>query len=237
MIEISGISKKYGKVVALDGVSLNIAEGECFALLGLNGSGKTTLINILSTSLSHDCGTAKIAGYDVLKERDEVRKIINISPQESAVAKNLTVEENLDLLASIYGVEGKDKKIDEIIEKFRLSEKRKVRCKKLSGGQMRRVSIALALITSPRVLFLDEPTLGLDVKARKILWDIIAELKGKLTILITTHYLEEVEFLADKIGILSRGKIKALGTLDEILKISNSENLESAFLSLAEEEQ
>lgn len=236
MIEIKGITKKYSKLVAVDDVSFDIADNECFALLGLNGAGKTTLINILSTGLLPTSGTASIDGHDLISDRDGVRKIVNISPQESAVAKNLTVRENLDLVASLYGVENKREKIDGIIEKFGLKEKENVRCKKLSGGQLRRVSIALAMITEPKVLFLDEPTLGLDVKSRKTLWEIIEGLKHDLTILLTTHYLEEVEFLADRIGIISRGKMKAIGTREEILALTSSDSLENAFLRLAEEE-
>ncbi|MDE7164289.1 MAG: ATP-binding cassette domain-containing protein [Clostridiales bacterium] len=237
MIEIRGITKKYAKLVAVNDVSFDIRDNECFALLGLNGAGKTTLINVLSTSILPTDGTATVNGFDIIKDSDSVRKIINISPQESAVAKNLTVRENLNLMAELYGIENKAAKIDEIIKKFNLEEKADVRCKKLSGGQMRRVSIALAMITEPQVLFLDEPTLGLDVKSRKILWDIIGELKSKLTILLTTHYLEEVEFLADRIGIISRGKMKAIGTRGEILSMTESDTLENAFLNLAEEEQ
>ena len=236
MIEIKGITKKYSKLIAVDNVSFDIQDNECFALLGFNGAGKTTLINILSTGMLPTSGTAVINGYDLIQGQDKIRKIINISPQESAVAKNLTVRENLDLIASLYDIENKEEKIPAVISKFGLKEKENVRCKKLSGGQMRRVSIALAMITEPQILFLDEPTLGLDVKSRKILWDIIKELKNSLTILLTTHYLEEVEFLADKIGIISRGKIKAIGTRDEILKLTGADTLENALLSLSEEE-
>lgn len=236
MIEIRGITKKYSKLVAVDDVSFDINDNECFALLGLNGAGKTTLINVLSTALLPSSGTALIDGLDIVRDREKARRLINVSPQESAVAKNLTVRENLELVADLYGVEDKTKRIDEAIKKFGLTEKEDVRCKKLSGGQMRRVSIALAMITSPKILFLDEPTLGLDVKSRKALWDIIAELKSSLTVLLTTHYLEEVEFLADRMGVISRGKMKAVGTRDEILALTGADSLEKAFLSLAEEE-
>lgn len=236
MIEIKNVTKRYSKLIAVDNVSLDIQDNECFALLGFNGAGKTTLINILSTGMLPTFGSIIINGYDLIKEREKIRKIINISPQESAVAKNLTVKENLDLIASLYDIQNKDEKIAAIISKFGLMEKENVRCKKLSGGQIRRVSIALAMITEPQILFLDEPTLGLDVKSRKILWEIIKELKNNLTILLTTHYLEEVEFLADKIGIISRGKIKAVGTCEEILKLTGAETLENALISLSEEE-
>ena len=236
MIDIKGITKKYSKLVAVDNVSFSINDNECFALLGLNGAGKSTLINILSTGLLPTSGTATINGYDLLEERDNIRKIINISPQESAVAKNLTVRENLDLMASLYGVEKRQSKIDAIIKKFALQEKENAHCKNLSGGQLRRVSIALAMITEPKILFLDEPTLGLDVKSRRTLWDIIKELKENLTILLTTHYLEEVEFLADRIGIISRGKMQAIGSRDEIVNSCKTDNLENAFIMLTEEE-
>ncbi len=236
MIEIKGIAKNYSKLVALDDVSFKINDNECFALLGLNGAGKTTLINILSTQILPTLGTAVINGFDLINDRDEIRKIINISPQESAVAKNLTVRENLELAASLYGVKDMKIKIDNIIEKFDLKEKENTTCKKLSGGQARRVSIALAMITEPKILFLDEPTLGLDVKARKILWDIIEEIKKDRTVLLTTHYLEEVEFLADRIGIVSRGKMQAIGTREEITAMTGSGSFEDAFLKLAEEE-
>ena len=236
MIKTENITKKFGKLTAVDEVNLTINDNECFALLGLNGAGKTTLINILSTQASPTSGNAKINDYDLISEKDKVRKIINISPQESAVAKNLTVKENLDLIATLYDVENKDDKIKNIIVEFGLKEKEKVLCKKLSGGQLRRLSIALAIITNPKILFLDEPTLGLDVKARKLLWEIVEKLKSKMTIVLTTHYLEEVEFLADRIAIISRGKIKAVGTADEIKEQTNSSSLEQTFISLSEEE-
>ena len=236
MIEIKNITKKYSKLTAVDNLSFTIQDKECFALLGFNGAGKTTLINLLTTGILPTSGTAIINGFDLVADKENIRKIINISPQESAVAKNLTVRENLNFIASLYGIQNRKEKIDAVICKFGLKEKENVKCKKLSGGQIRRVSIALAMITEPQILFLDEPTLGLDVKSRKILWEIIKELKNKLTILLTTHYLEEVEFLADKIGIISRGQIKAIGTRDEILKQTGADSLENALIMLSEEE-
>lgn len=236
MIEIDSLTKKYGKVTAVDDLSLRVEDNQCFALLGLNGAGKTTLVNMLSTLAAPTGGSAKINGFDLVKERTEIRKIINISPQESAVAKNLTVRENALLIASLYNLPDAKARAEEVIAQFALEEKADVQCKKLSGGQMRRVSIALGLLTRPQVLFLDEPTLGLDVKARKILWDAIGALKGKMTIILTTHYLEEVEHLADRMGIISRGKLKCEGTLEEILIKTGAEKLEDAFLALTEEE-
>ena len=236
MIEIENLTKKYKSLVAVDNLSLKIKENECFALLGLNGAGKTTLINMLSTTLLPTSGTAKIGGFDIIKKPLEVRKIINISPQETAVAKNLTVRENLNFISSLYDITDKEEKINDIISKLQLQEKANVKCKNLSGGQMRRVSLALGLISQPKVLFLDEPTLGLDIKARRILWQTISALKGKMTIILTTHYLEEVESLADRVGIISHGKIKATGTVEEIIKSTGAKNLEDAFLALTEEE-
>ena len=235
MIAINGLTKKFGKFTAVDGVSFEVQDNACFALLGLNGAGKTTLLNMLSTQILPSAGTATINGFDVVTDVEEVRKIINISPQENAIAKNLTVKENFELIASLYGVKDATQKIDNIINEFNLKEKENVICKKLSGGQMRRVSLALAILSDPKVLFLDEPTLGLDIKSRKILWAEIEKLKSKMTIILTTHYLEEVESLADEIGIISRGKLKVCGTLDEIKKASGRDTLEQAFLSLTEE--
>lgn len=236
MIETKNITKKFGKLTAVDNINLSIADNECFALLGLNGAGKTTLINILSTQINPTSGTASINGYNISNDKNEIRKIINISPQESAIAKNLTVKENLNLIATLYAIEHKSEKINKIIEEFGLKEKENTLCKKLSGGQMRRLSIALAIITQPKILFLDEPTLGLDVKARKTLWSIIETLKQKMTIILTTHYLEEVESLADRIAIISRGKIKAIGSISEIKSQTNTQTLEQAFISMTEEE-
>ena len=236
MIEISNLTKKYGKLTAVDNLSLCIEDNECFALLGLNGAGKTTLVNMLSTQISPTSGSAKIDGLDLVKQRSEIRRIINVSPQESAVAKNLTVRENALLIADLYGLSDGKARAEEVISRFGLQEKADVLCKKLSGGQMRRVSIALGLLTDPKILFLDEPTLGLDVKARKILWDAIGALKGRMTIILTTHYLEEVEHLADRLGIISRGALRCAGTLEQILLKTGAQKLEDAFLALSEEE-
>lgn len=236
MIEIENLTKKYGKLTAVDNVSLSIADNECFALLGLNGAGKTTLINVLTTQTPATSGTAKIDGHSITTEKIKVREIVNISPQESAVAKSLTVRENLELIASLYNVPNPKIKIDEVIVEFGLGEKENVVCKKLSGGQTRRLSIALAIITEPKVLFLDEPTLALDVKARKNLWDIVERLKKRMTIILTTHYLEEAEQLADRVGIISRGKIRAVGSVTDILSQTGYDSLEQAFIALTEED-
>ena len=235
MIKINNITKKYGSFVALDNVSFNINEKECFTLLGFNGAGKTTLINILSTTLKQTSGSVYIKGLDISKNSYEIKNIINISPQETAVAKNLTVRENLNFIADLYEIDKKEEKVEKIISEFNLEDKSEVLAKKLSGGQLKRLSLALAVITEPEILFLDEPTLGLDILARKNLWNIIKKLKNKITILLTTHYLEEVEELTDRVAILCKGKIKAIGTIKEILKETNTKSLEEAFLSVSEE--
>lgn len=237
MIEISSLTKRYGKLTAVDHVSFQVQEGECFALLGLNGAGKTTLIDMLSTQTIATEGSAKICGYDLNSQKEEIRRVINISPQESAFAGNLTVRENLKLIADLYDIDKKEEKISQIIEAFNLGEKEHVKSKKLSGGQQRRLSIALALLTNPKVLFLDEPTLGLDVKARRMLWGIIEGLKGKMTIFLTTHYLEEVEYLANRVAVITKGKIRAVGTVAELKAQTGGKTLEEAFLSLTGEEE
>lgn len=236
MIQTKNLTKKFGKLVAVNEVNLTINDNECFALLGLNGAGKTTLLNMLSTQILPSEGTASINGFDLVLDKEKIRKIINISPQENAVAKNLTVKENLNLVATLYDIPDKQNVVANILQEFGLTEKENSQSKKLSGGQSRRLSIALAMITKPKILFLDEPTLGLDVKARKILWDTIEKLKNKMTIILTTHYLEEVEFLADRIAIMSKGKIKVCGNLQEIKDKTNCDSLEQAFLNLTEEE-
>lgn len=237
MIGIAELTKRYGKLTAVDRVSLEVREGECFALLGLNGAGKTTLIDMLSTQVKPSGGNATICGYDLLSQTEEIRKIVNISPQESAFAGNLTVRENLELIADLYDLDRKEERIADAIETFGLEEKENTRCKKLSGGQQRRLSIALALLTEPKVLFLDEPTLGLDVKARRKLWEIVEGMKGKMTIFLTTHYLEEVEYLADRVALIAKGKIRAAGTVSDLKEQTGKQTLEEAFLSLTGEEE
>ena len=237
MIEINGISKRYGKNIALSDIHLSIGDNECFALLGANGAGKTTLINILTTTLKASSGSATINGFDIVRDKREVRKIINISPQEIAVAKNLTVYENLELIADMYSISDKDNKIREAIKSFDLEEKRETLTKKLSGGQLKRLSIALATITEPDVLFLDEPTLGLDVKSRRALWGKIMDLKANMTVFLTTHYLDEVEYLTDRVAIISKGLIKTIGTAEEIKAYTNTQTLEDAFLKIVGDDE
>lgn len=236
MIEIKNVFKKFKNVTALNGLTLTIRDNECFSLLGLNGAGKTTLINVLSTVIKKDGGEVYVNGVNLDKDPEKVRKIINVSPQENAVCKKLTVKENLELVADLYGIENKAEKVAAAIKKFGLLEKAGVQARKLSGGQQRRLSIALAIISEPQILFLDEPTLGLDVKARAVLWSVIEELKKEMTVVLTTHYLDEVEHLSDRVGIMTKGKIKAVGTVKEITEQTGKNSLEEAFLSLTEED-
>ena len=236
MIEIKNVFKKFKNVTALNGLTLTIRDNECFSLLGLNGAGKTTLINVLSTVIKKDGGEVYVNGVNLDKDPEKVRKIINVSPQENAVCKKLTVKENLELVADLYGIDNKAEKVAAAIKKFGLLEKAGVQARKLSGGQQRRLSIALAIISEPQILFLDEPTLGLDVKARAVLWSVIEELKKEMTVVLTTHYLDEVEHLSDRVGIMTKGKIKAVGTVKEITEQTGKNSLEEAFLSLTEED-
>ncbi len=232
-IEIKGLVKKYKDTTAVKSIDLAVEEGELFALLGMNGAGKSTTIKMLSCVCAPDEGEAFIMGKSIIKERDEVKALINVSPQETAVAQNLTVKENLSLIAKLYNAD--EKNVDKMIESFSLDEVANKAAKKLSGGWQRRLSIAMALITEPKVLFLDEPTLGLDVIARRELWRYIEGLKGKMTIILTTHYLEEAEALADRIAIMNKGKIAALGTAGDIIEISGEDNFEDAFVKLSTE--
>lgn len=237
-IETKSLTRRFKARTAVDALELTIGQGELFALLGQNGAGKTTTIRMLCGLLAPTEGTATLMGRDIIKQTDEVKQMINVSPQETAVAAKLSVRENLEFVAQVYGFEGqkaKDK-ATEMMEAFALTERANDRAKSLSGGMQRRLSIAMALISEPKVLFLDEPTLGLDVRARRELWKHIEELKGKMTVILTTHYLEEAEALADRIGIMSKGRLVALGTADEIKQQTGKTTLEDAFLELTDEE-
>lgn len=230
VIEIKNLTKKYSSKTAVNNMNLDINEGELFSLLGVNGSGKTTTIKILSLLSKPTKGKVLIYNRDINKNQSEIKSIINVSPQETAIAPNLTVKENLDFIAGIYKVKEKDKKVKEMLEVFELETVKNDRSNILSGGYKRRLSIAMALITSPKILFLDEPTLGLDVLSRRKLWDIINKLKGKMTIILTTHYMEESEFLSDRVGILSDGSIIEVDTPKNIIKKSKSKTFEDAFI-------
>ena len=234
-IETHSLTKDYGSKRALDGLNLTVRDGELFALLGVNGAGKTTAIKLLSGLMNPTSGTATIYGHDIITQSHEARSLLAASPQETAVAPNLTARENLELMSGIYGATAREakEKATEMIDRFNLSSIEKTKAKKLSGGWQRRLSIAMALISEPKLLFLDEPTLGLDILARRELWAIIRALKGKTTIILTTHYLEEAEALSDRIGILAHGKLTALGTAHELMKQSGTDSFEDAFITLA----
>ena len=228
----NNLSKKYKDKLAVSSLNLNIKNGELFSLLGTNGAGKTTSIKMLSTLILPTSGEAKVYGYNIDKESQKIKEIINVSPQETAIAPNLTVLENLNFMAGIYKIKNKKEKIDELIKIFRLEEVLKQKAKTLSGGWQRKLSIALALINNPKVLFLDEPALGLDVIARKELWTVIENLKGKITIILTTHYMEEAEKLSDRVGIMNKGKLIKIGTVKELISKTKTKNLEEAFVKL-----
>lgn len=234
-ITITNLSKKYGGFTAVDNLNLTIEQGELFALLGINGAGKTTTIKMLSCLIKPTSGNAVLLGDSVREHPQAVKEKINISPQETAVAANLSVIENLELTAGIYGQDIKTAKemTEEMVSQFGLDGVRNKKAKQLSGGMQRRLSIAMALISNPQVLFLDEPTLGLDVLARRELWASIQALKGKVTIVLTTHYLEEVEALSDRIGIMANGKLAAVGTVAELTEQTGTNKLEDAFVVLS----
>ena len=231
-IEIKKLTKQYASKRAVDSVSLSIQEGELFALLGVNGAGKTTLIKMLSCLTKPTSGDALLFGKSIITESQQVKQLIAVSPQETAIAPNLTVRENLELMAGVHGFnkEKTKQKTDELLQKFSLQPFEKQRSKTLSGGWKRRLSIAMALISEPEILFLDEPTLGLDVLARRELWTVIEQLKETTTIILTTHYLEEAEALSDRICIMKDGQIKAIGSASELIEKANSTRFEDAFI-------
>ena len=232
-IETRQLTKKFKEKVAVDEINLQIKKGELFALLGTNGAGKTTTIKMLSGLILPTSGNIEIENMDMKKDIFKIKEILNVSPQETAIAPNLTVKENLEFMAGVYQISNKEKKIDELIKQFKLEEILNKRTKTLSGGWQRRLSIAISLINNPKILFLDEPTLGLDVIARKELWKVINELKGKITIILTTHYMEEAESLSDRIGIMANGELVDVGTSEDLIKKTKTNNFEDAFVSIA----
>ncbi|WP_042351093.1 ABC transporter ATP-binding protein [Bacillus massiliigorillae] len=236
-IEITNLTKKYGSKMAVDDVSLSIGQGELFALLGVNGAGKTTLIKLLSCLTKPTSGDAVLLGNSILEHPQKVKECIAVSPQETAIAPNLSVRENLELMAGVHGFDKAEtkKKTDEMIELFSFEQIEKQRSKTLSGGWQRRLSIAMALISNPSIIFLDEPTLGLDILARRELWNVIENLKGKATIVLTTHYLEEAEALSNRICIMKDGKIKALGTVEDMKQKAGTDRFEDAFVKFVSE--
>lgn len=233
MIEIKDITKKYRSLVAVNHVNLTVQDGELFGLLGVNGAGKTTLISMLSTLVQPTSGTASLMGYDLIKEKEEIKKIMSVSPQETAIAPLLTVKENLSFFSEIYEMNDLAY-LEKIIHLFHLEEVLNKKAKTLSGGYKRRLSIAISLLSKPKVLFLDEPTLGLDVFARRELWKIILSLKGKITIVLTSHYLEEIEALCDRIAVIHKGNIIFEGKIEEMKEQTQKENIEDAFIALIE---
>lgn len=237
-ISASGLVKRYKHLTAVDNLNLEIFSGELFSLLGVNGAGKTTTIKMLSCLAKPTEGDAFVGGFSIKNEAHQVRRLIGVSPQETSVAPNLTVKENLELICGIYGFskEKTNTKIIQLSEQFTLDGVLSRRAGKLSGGWQRRVSIAMALISEPRILFLDEPTLGLDVIARHELWELIRSLKGKITIILTTHYMEEAQALSDRIGIMKDGKLLAIGTTEEIRIATGTADFETAFISVVKGE-
>lgn len=233
-IEIKGLTKKYKDILAVDNLLLNIEEGELFSLLGVNGAGKTTTIKMLSCLTEPTEGDAYLLGKSIRKNSAEVKSYIAVSPQETAVAPGLSVYENLELICGVHGFSKnkRDEKIKELTVLLGLESILSRRAGKLSGGWQRRLSIAMALISEPKILFLDEPTLGLDVISRSELWDIIRSLKGRVTVILTTHYMEEAEALSDRIAIMKDGRLLLCDTAEKIKKLAGTDNFEQAFINI-----
>lgn len=236
-IKTTELTKRYQKLTAVDRLSLEIKQGELFSLLGVNGAGKTTAIKMLSCLTKPTGGEATVGCYSITKEQEQVKRLIGVSPQETAVAPKLTVQENLELICGIHGF-SKEKtraKVAELTRQFALQEVLRRKAGTLSGGFQRRVSIAMALISEPQILFLDEPTLGLDVMARHELWKVIRSLKGKITVILTTHYMEEAQALSDRIGIMKGGRLLQLGTVEELNRLAGTDRFEEAFVAIVKE--
>lgn len=237
-IEIKHLRKEFGSLTAVRDLSLGIREGEIFAFLGVNGAGKTTTIRMLTGLTKPTAGDALVLGHSILTQLPAVKALGSLSPQETSVAPNLTVAENLRFIAGIYGVPKARcrERMAQLREQFGLEEVWDKKAKTLSGGYQRKVSIAMALITEPKILYLDEPTLGLDVLARRELWRVIESLRGSVTIVLTTHYMEEAEFLSDRIAIMVKGSLVAEGTLAELREATGKERLEDIFVAIVEGE-
>ena len=233
-IRIEGLTKKYKDITAVDNLSHTVFKGELLSLLGVNGAGKTTTIKMLSCLTEPTRGDAFLNGKSICKESSAVKSIIAVSPQETAVAPGLTVKENLELMCGVFELSGDKRKakINELIKLLGLDSVINKKAGKLSGGTVRRLSIAMALISEPEILFLDEPTLGLDVLARRDLWDIIENLKGEVTIILTTHYMEEAEMLSDRIAIMKDGKLLLCETAEKIKEIAGTDDFEKAFVDI-----
>lgn len=237
-IQTEGLTKRYRDLTAVDRLDLRVAEGELFALLGVNGAGKTTTIKMLTCLTRPDSGEALVNGYSVITAPGQVKTVIGVSPQETAVAPNLSVKENLALMCGIHGFDRQKRaeKIGALSRQFDLTGILNKKAGTLSGGWQRRLSIAMALISEPRILFLDEPTLGLDVLARGDLWDTIRALKGQITMILTTHYMEEAEALSDRVGVMKDGRLLAVGTAEELKKLAGKEKFEEAFVAIVKGE-
>lgn len=236
-IQTTGLVKRYKDLTAVDQLDLKILQGELFSLLGVNGAGKTTVIKMLSCLTKPTMGEAFVGGYSIIKDTEQVKQLIGVSPQETAVAPNLSVRENLELICGIHGFsrEKTMEKVQEVSGQFDLQSVLHRKAGKLSGGWQRRLSIAMALISEPKILFLDEPTLGLDVIARQDLWETIRSLKGSITIILTTHYMEEAEALSDRIGIMKDGHLLATGTAGELMEKAGARDFEKAFVTIVKE--
>ena len=236
-IQTMGLVKRYGDVTAVDGLDLQVQTGELYALLGVNGAGKTTTIRLLTGLTRPTAGDALVGGHSIRNEREQVKGLIGVSPQETAVAPNLTVRENLELICGIHGFsrEKTEDRVRSTAAQLALEAVMKRKAGKLSGGWQRRVSIAMALISEPQILFLDEPTLGLDVLARHELWTVIRALKGKTTVVLTTHYMEEAAALSDRVGIMKDGRLLASGTVEELKKMAGAADFEQAFVTIVKE--
>ena len=236
-IKTTGLTKKYKEITAVDDLNLEIRNGELFSLLGVNGAGKTTTIKMLSTLTLPTTGDAVVSGESIISSPNLVKERIGVSPQETAVAPSLSVKENLTLMCDVHGLK-KDKakeKIEELSKALDLESVMNRKAGKLSGGWQRRLSIAMALVSEPKVLFLDEPTLGLDLIARSELWDLIESLKGKTTIVLTTHYMEEAEALSDRLGVMKNGRLLFTGTVKEMKEKTGAERIEDAFIKMIKE--
>ena len=233
-IKTVGLTKKYKDITAVDSLDLEIEQGEVFALLGVNGAGKTTTVKMLCCLAKPTLGDAFVFGDSVVKECEKVKARIGISPQETAVGLNLSVKENLLFMCGVYGFskEKAQAKMEEMAARLGLQSVLDKKAKTLSGGWQRRVSIAMALIGEPSVLFLDEPTLGLDVVARRELWESIRALKGNVTVVLTTHYMEEAESLSDRVGIMKDGRLLAVGTPKELTERMGAARFEDAFVEI-----
>ncbi len=237
MIEINNLTKKFKEKTAVNNVTLTIKDGELFSLLGVNGAGKSTMIKMLSGLIKPTSGSIKINDLDMKKDSTKIKEILNVSPQETAVALNLSVKENLEFMAGVYQIKNKEEKIKELIDTFKLNDVLNQKAKTLSGGYKRKLSIAISLINNPKILFLDEPTLGLDVISRRELWNIIQKQKDKMTIILTTHYMEEAEALSDRVGIINKGLLIELDTPSKIITKTKSKNLEEAFIKITMEDK